>query len=194
MFPSFKRKKNRLDHESFYQSNIEILLHLSPDDCKNELKRLKITSKEDTNRKLAKFQIFPDSAHQADFDRYQGHMKLGEKFSYFFHSTNTFFESISYEEVNPEQIRQINYKFRNIHNIENKLTRFQIYPETELAYKYKKPVYKTQYSEIFVEFEKSFDMNTGKIIINPHGKHYSTSDENSYIPVQLLKNRGNWEK
>ena len=27
--------KNRLDHESFYQSNIERLLHLHPEDCKN---------------------------------------------------------------------------------------------------------------------------------------------------------------
>ena len=26
--------KNRLDHESFYQSDIERLLHLSPEDCK----------------------------------------------------------------------------------------------------------------------------------------------------------------
>ena len=30
----------------------------------------------------------------------------------------------------------------NLHNIENKLTRFQLYPETELACKYKKN-YKT---------------------------------------------------
>ena len=30
--------KNRLDHESFYQSKIERLLHLSPQDCRNELK------------------------------------------------------------------------------------------------------------------------------------------------------------
>ena len=35
--------KNRLDHESFYLSNIERLLHLNPDDCKNELLRLNIT-------------------------------------------------------------------------------------------------------------------------------------------------------
>ena len=35
--------ENRLDHESFYQNNIKRLLHLSPDDCKNELYRLKIT-------------------------------------------------------------------------------------------------------------------------------------------------------
>ena len=35
--------KNRLDHESFYQSNIERLLHLSPEDCKNELLRLNLT-------------------------------------------------------------------------------------------------------------------------------------------------------
>ena len=27
--------KNRLDHESFYQSNIERFLNLKPDDCKN---------------------------------------------------------------------------------------------------------------------------------------------------------------
>ena len=33
------RNKNRLDHESFYQSNTKRLLDLSPDNCKNELKR-----------------------------------------------------------------------------------------------------------------------------------------------------------
>ena len=32
-----------------------------------------------------------------------------------------FIESILYGDVNPEQIRTKNYKFRNIHNIENKL-------------------------------------------------------------------------
>ena len=32
--------KNRLDHESFYQGNFERLLHPSPHECKNELKRL----------------------------------------------------------------------------------------------------------------------------------------------------------
>ena len=35
--------KNRLDHESFYQSNIERLLHRSPEDCKNDIKRLNLT-------------------------------------------------------------------------------------------------------------------------------------------------------
>ena len=33
-----------------------------------------------------------------------------------------------------------------LNNIENKLTRFQIYPETELAFNYTKPLYKTHYS------------------------------------------------
>ena len=42
---SLTENKNRLDHESFYQSNIERLLHLNPDDCKNELLRLNITPK-----------------------------------------------------------------------------------------------------------------------------------------------------
>ena len=57
--------KNRLDHESFYQSNIKRLLHLSHDDCNNEPERLKITSNKGKNRKLVNFQIFPDSALQA---------------------------------------------------------------------------------------------------------------------------------
>ena len=92
-----------------------------------------------------------------------------------------------YEDVNPDQIRQSNFKLRNIHNTEKKLTRFQIYPETELACKYNKPLYKTQYSEILVVYEQGFDMNTGKFIINPMATHYSTTDENSYIPVNLLK-------
>ena len=43
--------KNRLDHESLYQSNIERLLHLSPDDCKNELRRLNITRNKHSDRK-----------------------------------------------------------------------------------------------------------------------------------------------
>ena len=43
--------KNRLDHESFYQSNIERLPHLNPDDCKNELLRLNITRKKTRTKK-----------------------------------------------------------------------------------------------------------------------------------------------
>ena len=57
-----------------------------------------------------------------------------------FHQKN-FIESILYEEVNRDQIKNNNNKLRNIYNIENKLTRFQIYPETELACKYNKPIY-----------------------------------------------------
>ena len=64
--------------------------------------------------------------------------------------------------MNPDHIRKKNFKFRNIRNIENKLTPFQIYPETELACKYTKPLYKTQNSEILVECDQDFDMNTGK--------------------------------
>ena len=79
MFASLKRKKNRLDHESFYQSNIERRLHLSPDDCKNELHSIKFTSNKDTTRELVKIQIFPDSAHQAELERYQGHIRLDDK-------------------------------------------------------------------------------------------------------------------
>ena len=37
--------KNRLNLASCYQSNIERLIYLIPEDCKNELKRLKILTK-----------------------------------------------------------------------------------------------------------------------------------------------------
>ena len=45
--------KNRLDHESFYQFNIERLLHLNPDDCKNELLRQKIKTQTKKNSKFS---------------------------------------------------------------------------------------------------------------------------------------------
>ena len=78
--------KNRLDHESFYQSYIEIFLHLSSEDWKNELKRLNFTPNIGTNRKLVKFQVFPDSAHQAELEKHQGHIRLDTKFP--FHRTH----------------------------------------------------------------------------------------------------------
>ena len=63
--------------------------------------------------------------------------------------------------------KQHNTKLGNIHKIENKLTRFQIYHESEFPCKCKNPLYKTQHSEIIVEYDKSFDMTTGKIKYNP---------------------------
>ena len=76
---------------------------------------------------------------------------------------NYFIESKPYEPVNPS--RKQNNDFRNNHNIEKKLTRFRIYQETEIACKYRNPVYKTQYSEMVTgyKYEKGFDMTTGKI-------------------------------
>ena len=71
-----------------------------------------------------------------------------------------FIQSIPYEQVHPS--RKLSSDFRNIDNIENKLTRFQIYQETELACKYRNPLHRTQYSEILVEYEKGFDMTHWK--------------------------------
>ena len=70
------------------------------------------------------------------------------------------------------------------------MTRFQIYPETELASKYNKPLYKTQYSEILVEFEDGFDMDTGTLIIHPMATSRSYTDENFYVSVKFQKNTG----
>ena len=80
LLASLKRKKNRLDHESFYQSNIERLLNLSPQDCKNEFRRLNLTQNAGTNRKLVNFQVFPDLAHQAELEKHQGHIRLDTNF------------------------------------------------------------------------------------------------------------------
>ena len=74
--------KNRLDHESFYQSNIERLLHLNPDDCKTELHRLNLTKNKPSDGKTVNFHVFTDSVHQAELERYQGHIKLDEKYPY----------------------------------------------------------------------------------------------------------------
>ena len=76
-----------------------------------------------------------------------------------------FLESIPYEQVNPS--RKQSTDFRNIHNIENKLTRFQIYQETEIACKYRNPLYKTQYSEVLVEYEKGMTWPLEKQNLTP---------------------------
>ena len=289
--------KKRLDQESFYQSNIEQLLHPNPDDCKNELHRLNITRNRNTDRKIVNFQVFANSVHQAQLERHQGHIKLEEKYPYngahgrltydihdkhwiphigindpsnckadtknkgyqeimFFDwkiqlekvqltrdlSDNTmiyqgirlpcknyqgycdpttrtqativwfpedtcttfqvakiharmikfhekyFIESIPYDQVNPSRKQSTN--FRNVHDIENSLTRFQIYQETEIACKYRNPLFKTQYSEIFVEYEKGFDMTTGKIKFDPYATSHPINEGTSYIPVHFQKSTG----
>ena len=70
------------------------------------------------------------------------------------------------------------------------MTPFQIYPKTELACKYTKPLNKTQYSEILVEYEDGFEMNTGKLFIHEMAISRSTTDKNSYLLVQFQKNTG----
>ena len=57
--------------------------------------------------------------------------------------------------MNPS--RKQSNDFKNIHELENKLTRFKIYHETKIACKYRNPLSKTQYSEILVEYD-TFDM------------------------------------
>ena len=103
-----------------------------------------------------------------------------------------FNESIPFDNVNPSQIKSRNTNFRNIHNIENKLTRFQIYHETELACKYQNPLHETQYSEILVEYDESFDMTTRKLKYTPNITHHPLNEGTSYIPASKPpKNTGN---
>ena len=99
-----------------------------------------------------------------------------------------FIQSIPYEQVHPSRTQSTD--FRNLHNIENKLTRFQIYQETEIACKYRNPLHKTQYSEILVEYEKGFDMTTGKIKIDAYATGHPLHEGTSYIPFNFQKSNG----
>ena len=97
---------------------------------------------------------------------------------------NYFIESIPYEHVNP--FEKISNDFKNSHDIENKLTRFQIYQETEFACKYANPLYKTQYSEILVEYKQGFDMTTGKTKINPHATAHYKNEGKPFTQLILV--------
>ena len=96
-----------------------------------------------------------------------------------------FIESVPYKQVNPS--RKQSNDFRNINDIENKLTRFQVYQETS---KYRNPLYKTQYSEVLVEYEKGFDMTTGKIKFDPYATSHPVNEASSYVPVNFHKSKG----
>ena len=79
---TFSEKKvhcSQVSNGSFYQSNIERLLHLNPDDCNYELLKLNLTKNKHSDRKIVNFHVFADSVHQAELERYQGHIKLDEK-------------------------------------------------------------------------------------------------------------------
>ena len=75
--------------------------------------------------------------------------------------------------------------FKNNDGCENKLTRFRISPENP------KSLFKIQNSEIFVEYEKGFDMKTGKLINNSSQPYRNRKDKTLYIPVIFPKNAEN---
>ena len=51
-------------------------------------------------------------------------------------------------------------------------------------------IYKTQYSEILVEYENRFNMNTGNLIVDPMATTHSPTDGNPYVSVYFQKNIG----
>ena len=72
-----------------------------------------------------------------------------------------------------------------------KLTIFQVYTETEIVCKYPEPLFRTQYSEHLVEYEKSFNIKTGNMFLDIAHPYQNREDEKSYIPVTLKKNKWN---
>ena len=53
-----------------------------------------------------------------------------------------------------------------------------------------KPIYKTQNSEILVEYENGFDMNRGHLIISPMATSHSFTNGKPYVLVKIQKNIG----
>ena len=47
-------------------------------------------------------------------------------------------------------------------------------------------LYKTQNSEVLVEYEKGFDMTTGKIKFDPYATGHPLNEGTSYIPVNMV--------
>ena len=74
--------KTGLYHESYYPSNIKTFLNPNPKDYKSELQHLKLTKYKGTNRQLVNFQVLPNSAHQVEFERYHGHIKIQYKYPF----------------------------------------------------------------------------------------------------------------
>ena len=52
-------------------------------------------------------------------------------------------------------------------------------------------LYKTQYSEILVKYEKSFDMTTGKIKVDPYATSHPINEGTTYVSVNFYKTKAN---
>ena len=94
-----------------------------------------------------------------------------------------FIESIPYEQVNPSHKRSTDFK--NIHDIENKLTSFQIYHEQNLHV-------------ITKHNTEKYLSNTKKVSTSPLENQNLTlmqqvtiNEGTPYVPVNLSKNAGN---
>ena len=88
-----------------------------------------------------------------------------------------FIESILFDKIIPEEIRWKPHQYTIIDGIEKKLTRFQIYSETEWACKYPKQHFRAQNSETPFKYHKGLDMKTGKLIlVMTHPKKYREDD------------------
>ena len=53
------------------------------------------------------------------------------------------------KKINFRRIRSNQQNYRNTFRVENNITLFQIHTVTDVACKYPKPLFKTQYSELF---------------------------------------------
>ena len=100
----------------------------------------------------------------------------------------SFIESIPFEKVNTDEKRSKPQDHNNIDGIENKITRFQIYPETEVACKNTTTVLENTKFRNYCGIRKSFILKTGKRNIKPAHPYQNHKVGKSYIPVKNFKN------
>ena len=65
-----------------------------------------------------------------------------------------FMETIPFDKLNHDQIRSIRQKYQNLEGLQNKLTRFQVYPETKVACQYSKAFSKLEIQKFLSNMTK----------------------------------------
>ena len=86
-----------------------------------------------------------------------------------------FIESIAFDKI--KTLIESDQADKNI--VVEEIRCFQINPETEVACKYAKALFKTQYSEILVQNKKKFDRKTENLILGPAQPYQSQKEEKS---------------
>ena len=129
---------------------------------------------------------------------YAGYLLSGNRSNFINYKGNILWYYICTKKVSPLYVfedkrcyKRISIFYKNKVHFVDTLSRRTYFWDTSVPCGSEKSHNAVQYSEILVEYEKGFDMNTGNLKIIPDLLHHvSKNDDNSYIPVTFLKNAG----